>query len=262
MTAMTPTPLVEHCWPAIRAEALQAVATVFERDCGQREQSLARAAELLDLVHAEGLHGHEVKRWLADTGLGAAWNAALDHGRPRSVAPYLTPLLSGRTADVLSGSGTLTAALARAAHVDAYERAGAYPDEPAAPTRPLEDLWRSGAGFYDTALFATVLHHEPDPAALVERVLATLRPARLVVVENCLSDTVSSEFHDFMDDFFNVCLNDFDVDCPGEHRTIEGWLDFLGDYGRAHLVHQLTDVAGIPFPYEIFVVDVGPKGAR
>ncbi|WP_217548946.1 hypothetical protein [Streptomyces sp. GbtcB6] len=255
---MKATPSLERCWPGIRAEALQAVATVFERDCGQQEQSLARASQLLDLLHAQGFRSREVKEWLAETGLGAAWNAALDGGRPRSVAPYLAPLLAGRTADVLSGSGTLTSALARTADVDAYERVGAYPTEPAVQTRPLDALWDMGTGVYDTALFATVLHHEPDPALLVERVLITLRPTRLAVVENCLSDTVSNEFHDFMDAFFNLCLNDFAVDCPGEHRTIEGWLDFLGQYGDARLVHQLKDVTGIPFPYEIFVVDLGP----
>lgn len=107
-----------------------------------------------------------------------------------------------------------------------------------------------------------MLHHEPDPAALVERVPTTLRPTRLAVVENCLSDTVSNEFHDFMDAFFNLCLNDFAVDCPGEHRTIEGWLDALGQYGDAHLVHRLKDVTGIPFPYEIFIADVRPEDAR
>ncbi|MEV8537105.1 hypothetical protein [Streptomyces sp. NPDC051211] len=255
-----PTP-VGLCRPEIRTEALQAVAKVFARDCGQQEQSLARASRLLDLLDAGGFRSPEVKDWLARTGIGAAWNTALDEGRPRSVAPYLTPLLTGRTVDVLSGSGTLTAALARTSPVDAYERAGAYPDAPAVPTRPLDHLWPTGPGVYDTALFATVLHHEPDPAALVEAVLTSLRPTRLVIVENCLSETVSNEFHDFMDDFFNLCLNDFDVDCPGEHRTVEGWLDFLGRYGRTRLVHRLDDVTGIPFPYEVFTVDIRPDAA-
>ncbi|POX58672.1 hypothetical protein C3492_36215 [Streptomyces sp. Ru62] len=70
----------------------------------------------------------------------------------------------------------------------------AHPADPAVPAKPL----------YDTALFATVLHHEPDPSALIEKVLATARPTRLAVVENCLSATVSNEFHDFMDSFFNL----------------------------------------------------------
>ncbi|WP_030816784.1 hypothetical protein [Streptomyces sp. NRRL F-2799] len=247
---------VQRRWTDIRAEALPAITKIFARDCGQREQAPARAGQLLDLLHAQGFRSQDIKDWLTETGIGAAWNAALDEGRPLSVAPCLTPLLTGRTADILSGSGTLTAALARTAEVDAYERAGAYPAEPAVPTKPLDTLWSVGPGVYDTALFATVLHHEPAPSTLIEKVLATLHPTRLAVVENCLSSTVSNEFHDFMDSFFNLCLNDFDVECPGEHRTVEGWLEFLGHYGDTRLVHQLPDVAGIPFPYEIFLVEV------
>ncbi|MFG3248800.1 hypothetical protein [Streptomyces sp. NPDC048187] len=230
---------------------------MFTRDCGQKGQASAHAGQLLDLLHTHGFQSHEAKNWLSDTGIGPAWNAALDEGRPLSVAPFLAPLLAGRNADVLSGSGTLTAALARTNDIDAYERVGAYPTDPAVLTQPLNSLWDVGPGIYDTALFSTVLHHEPDPSALIEKVLTTLRPTRLVVLENCLSATVSNEFHHFMDDFFNLCLNDFDVDCPGEHRTVEGWLAFLSQYGDTQLVHQLTDVTGIPFSYEIFLVEVG-----
>ncbi|MFD4504510.1 2-phosphosulfolactate phosphatase [Streptomyces sp. NPDC058457] len=61
-------------------------------------------------------------------------------------------------------------------------------------TRPLDALWDTGTGVYDTALFATVLHHEPDPAALVERVLITLRPTagNSTVVAGCLRNATAA----------------------------------------------------------------------
>ncbi|MEH0973139.1 hypothetical protein V6U77_18635 [Micromonospora sp. CPCC 205546] len=216
----------------------------------------------MDLLLTKGFASGEVKSWLSATGIGAAWNEALDRGRPRSIAPRVLPLFTGRVADVLSGSGTLTAELATAVQIDAYERPSAYPEVPAIVTRPLDDLWSVPAGSYQTILFSTVLHHEPDPESLVERVLRTQCPERLVVIENCVDEGVSKDFHDFMDAFFNISLNDFAVDCPGEHRTVQGWLDFLGRYGSASFAGRLDAVTGMPFPYEIFVVDVDREACR
>ena len=240
----------------LSTEAQHAIAEVFDRDCGRGTRSGPLAAELVDLLFTTGFQSAEVKHWLSSTGIRADWNDALDHGRPRSIAPHVLPLFTGRVADVLSGSGTLTAELAATVRIDAYERPSAYPDAPAVVTRPLDELWAMPPGTYQSVLLSTVLHHEPDPAATMERVLRKVRPDRLVIIENCLSDSVSEQFHDFMDTFFNLSLNDFDVDCPGEHRTVDGWLDFLGGYGRTRFCGRLHDVTGMPFPYEVFVVDL------
>jgi hypothetical protein len=170
--------------------------------------------------------------------------------------PVISSFVYGRVADVLSGDGTLTRAISLVVEdLVAYERKGAYPDLPVYPTKPFEHFREVLPGSYDCLLVSTVLHHEVE----LEELLASMmrvHARRWVAVENCISKSASVEFHEALDLFFNCILNQFDVDCPVNHRDAEGWLELLGKYGSARLVAQLDDVPGIPFPYEIFVVDM------
>jgi hypothetical protein len=98
-----------------------------------------------------------------------------------------------------------------------------------------------------------VLHHEPDPVGLLDQ-LAGLRCRRWVVVENCLDEDNTEEFHLFVDRFFNECLNRFNVPCVPQHRTVDGWHALLSRYGSVNAGPTKVDVPGIPFPYELLVV--------
>ncbi len=106
----------------------------------------------------------------------------------------------------------------------------------------------------ETVLLSTVLHHEKDAAAVLEK-LALGPSRRWIVIENCLDEYFDSEFQQFADDFFNTTLNESELFCGPTHRTPAAWSSMLSHYGE--IVHQETreDVPGIFLPHTLFVLD-------
>lgn len=195
---------------------------------------------------------------LIDSGIRARWNAVLRYGRATALAGRIRPLVDGPLVDILAGDGSVLAALSDlgVGELSATERISDYGDSflPAhvrfCPFTDDLDLNQFGAS---TALLSTVLHHEPDPARLLDS-LARTSISTWIVVENCVTPEFTRPFHRFADEFFNRCLNQFGLDCVDEHRTLAEWADWLATYGAVEVVDPEFTVPGIPFPYSTLVV--------
>jgi len=198
---------------------------------------------------------------LAESGVRAEWNRVFAEQRSEFVASWLAGHLTGPVLDVLGGDFTVLRALLRhgldAGSVTGCERSTAYETDWSRLPFPVHDVpadVRLPEGEYGSALLCTVLHHEPEVRRLLDAVART-GAERWVVVENCLDAENSEEFHLYVDEFFNRCLNTFDVPCVAEHRTAEEWRTLLGGYGEVTVEESRTDVPGMPFPYTLFVVE-------
>lgn len=211
------------------------------------------------LLETEGFGSASAE--LAQSGARENWNRVFAEVRSQFLADWLLPHLQGQVLDVLGGDFTVLRALVAqglpAAKAVGCERRNAYDvDWPAMPFAVHDfDLGRGlPAASADTYLVCTVLHHEPD----LDAFLATLDRGgarRWVVVENCVDDANSEEFHLYVDEFFNKCLNSFDVPCVPQHRTAQTWRNLLGAYGQVTHTETRGDVPGMPFPYTLFVID-------
>jgi hypothetical protein len=211
------------------------------------------------LLEMEGTGSPSAARILADSGIRARWNTVFAEDRSATLAQWLGPELSTPWLDLLAGDFTLTRALAQTGNPPAVavERRCAYPTDWAVQPFPVRDLAELPAlrrEPFGAALVCTVLHHEPDPATLLEA-LGELDCARWVVVENCLDEDNDEAFHLLVDEFFNGCLNSFDVPCVPQHRVAAEWVGMLSRYGEVRSCGRRQDVPGIPFPYEAFVVE-------
>jgi hypothetical protein len=225
------------------AQALgDAVASTFVRDP-------AAAAALMDRA-----------------GVRAEWNRVLREDRARALAARIQPLVAEPLLDLLSGDGSVCEALAASGigSMSATERSGEYPEWRLPPDVRFEpftdrlDLSRFNAS---TVLVSAVLHHEPDPARLLDT-LAAARIPRWIVVENCVTPAFTRPFHQLVDRFFNTCLNDFGVHCGEEHRTLEEWAALLGRYGDVTIEADYFAIPGIPFPYSTLVVQTATGRPR
>ena len=198
---------------------------------------------------------------LARSGVRAEWNRVFARQRSRFLADWLHPYLIVPVLDVLGGDFTVLRAL-----VDnglsprstlGCERSDAYETDWSGLPFPVRDVPADlclPAGPHGTALVCTVLHHEPDVRALLDAIDRT-DAVRWVVVENCLDPQNSESFHLYVDEFFNHCLNTFNVPCVPQHRSAEDWRELLGRYGVVTVEETRADVPGMPFPYTLFVVD-------
>jgi hypothetical protein len=138
-----------------------------------------------------------------------------------------------------------------------YERHGDYPSYERPEVIELAELGDlpSRARPADVVLVCAVLHHEPDPALLLDQVRCAFGASRWLVFENPLTDRWSHDSHDMFDWFFNSVLNEFGVATPGNHRSNAGWVDLLQNYGVVDAAIEF-DLPGIPFPYTFFDVSV------
>jgi hypothetical protein len=198
---------------------------------------------------------------LAQSGARENWNRVFAEERSQFIADWLMPYLKGQVLDVLGGDFTVLRALIAkglsAAKTVGCERRNAYDVDWSAMPFPVYDFDLSlelPSGFADTYLVCTVLHHEPDLDAFFA-ILDRGGARRWVVVENCVDDANSEAFHLYVDEFFNKCLNSFDVPCIPQHRTAESWRNLLGAFGRVIFTETRSDVPGMPFPYTLFVID-------
>jgi len=229
--------------------------TIFFEDFG-RADAAECADRLVSMLKDEGPRSTNARAFLRESELREAWNDVFDHHRSTRLAAQLAPYVTGpRVVDILAGNGTLTKAVADLvdADVTAWEVPGSYDPPFAHPVKPLDELPEQAAKD-GTVLISTVLHHEPDCVSLLDR-CTRLGAARWLVVENCLHDHVSRRTHELIDDFFNGCLNEFDVPCSYEHRTVRGWIEILSRFGRLTYYTDLGRIPGLPFPYELFVID-------
>lgn len=215
------------------------------------------------LIEQQGPESPAAAEVLRTTGIRRQWNEVFARQRSAVVVQWLLPLVQCPLLDVLAGDFTLTRQLhAAGATVVATERKDAYEVTWSQQPFPVVDHTELGSLTAEgtvSALLCAVLHHEPNPAELLDQ-LDGFGHARWIVVENCVDDDNTDEFHLLVDRFFNGCLNQFDVPCVPEHRTREQWSQLLGRYGTVSTIDTRRDVPGIPFPYDLFVVD--RPGAR
>jgi hypothetical protein len=237
----------------------RALAVLWARD-GIHVENAASLAETIATAFSSGREGvRRASDLLDESGVRARWNDVLRQQRAAALAARIRPLIRGRLLDVLSGDGSVCRALADlgVADIAATERAGDYSQASLpgnatfAPFTDALDLSTFGA---DTALLSAVLHHEPDPIRLLNR-LAHAGIARWIVVENCVTPEFSQPFHRFADEFFNSCLNEFGVSCVDQHRTLEEWTEVLSHFGAVTVIDPACATPGIPFPYAFLVVD-------
>ncbi|WP_162795711.1 hypothetical protein [Nonomuraea lactucae] len=198
---------------------------------------------------------------LAESGIRSQWNRVLAEERSNFLASWLRPYLEAPVLDVLGGDFSVLRALVTAGlpadGVVGCERLHAYEVDWAAQPFLVHDVAAEVAlpqGPFRSLLVSAVLHHEPDPGRLLDAAART-GAGRWVVVENCVDESNTDAFHRYVDEFFNRCLNTFDVPCVDQHRTATQWRELLGGFGR--VVHEETraDVPGMPFPYTLLVVD-------
>ena len=221
----------------------------------------AGAARLLrHLLEQGGVEASAPRALLRRTGIRRRWNHVLGVARARRLAAELGPLLTPPILDVLAGDCRVSRALvARGLRpLRAVERLWHYPEvDWSRVDVPVSEIGAPGWCNQGerTLLISAVLHHEPDPLALLEELAGSSPARRWVVVENCIDSRYGHEFHRFIDEFFNRCLNQFLCSCVPEHRTAGEWLDVLSRYGEIGAYPELPDVPGLPFPYQVFVVD-------
>ncbi len=213
----------------------------------------AGSARLLrHLLEQSGVEGIAPRSMLRRTGIRRRWNTIFAADRPQRLAADLGPLLDPPVLDVLAGDCRLSRALV---------------DRGVWPLQAVERLWQypevdwSGVGVpvceidspgwchqvERTLLVCAVLHHEPDPVALLDELARSSPARRWVVVENCVDSRYGHAFHRFIDEFLCSCVP--------EHRTAVEWIDVLGRYGEVDGYRELPDVPGLPFPYQVFVVE-------
>lgn len=183
------------------------------------------------------------------------WNNILDNERSATLGAIILPYCRGRTADLLSGTGSVTRWLSEFGGIDvvAYERLSQY-QRFQFPTIDISRL-SSQHGQYETVLAIAVLHHEASPAQFMQNI-CSIGAKRAIIVENCLVPEWPQDAHDYMDSFFNLSLNQFGIDCPGEHQSEVVWIDFLSKFGEVSKSEYLPPIPGIPFPYHLFVVEL------
>jgi hypothetical protein len=216
-------------------------------------------ARLIRLLLRDGLQ--PAAEVLDHTGIRAQWNQVFAEKRSRFVASWVAGHLRAPVLDVLGGDFTLLAALTEhgftADQLTGCERAGAYETDWSALPFTVHDVPEDVSlppGQYGSVLVSTVLHHEPDLERLLEAICRT-GARRWVVVENCLDAENDEAFHRYVDEFFNRCLNTFDVACTTQHRTAAQWRRLLGEFGTLTFEETRHEVPGMPFPYTLFVVD-------
>jgi hypothetical protein len=220
-------------------------------------ERIARRVRTLLSTEGFGL----ASRVLVESGVRAEWNRVFAEERSEFVGAWLAPYATGAVLDVLGGDFTVLRALLRhkrdGGAVTGCERATAYDNDWSQLPFPVYDVpadLRLPAGEYDSVLICTVLHHEPDVRSLLDAVART-GARRWVVVENCLDADNDEDFHLYVDQFFNRCLNTFDVPCVTQHRTAAQWCELLAEYGTVTVEEHRRGVPGMPFPYTLFLVE-------
>jgi hypothetical protein len=194
--------------------------------------------------------------FLESTGIRQRWNEACAKYRATELAKWITPHIRGRLMDLLSGDGRIGENLAsNGADVLLVERPDVYDVDHGSHSTPFQLLDESKTlPVVDTVLLSTVLHHELDADGLLQLASKSAR-RRLILVENCLESEHPSEFQEFMDLFFNHCLNHTALDSPMNHRTAEQWVEACAFYGIPVAVDRKERLPGIPLSHHLIVIE-------
>jgi hypothetical protein len=188
------------------------------------------------------------------------WNTVLREWRAAQMAEWVLPSIRGSLLDLLCGEGDVGERLSQhQVDVTLTERSNAYDYDRRnhrVPYYPFETLAQmEPQPTFDTVLLCAVLHHEPDPEALLS-LGARMARQRLIIVENCLEPDFPLDYHLLVDIFFNNCLNKIAVDCPASHKTLEGWVALISKYGKVETVGRRDSTPGIPLSHHLLVVEL------
>lgn len=236
----------------------RALVDLWARDGIVPPEPQALASAVAASFAAGGAGVGQASDLLVRAGVRDRWNEVLRRDRAAALAARLHPFVTEPLLDVLSGDGSICRALSErgVAGLAATERGGDYPDS-VLPShvsfQPFTDQFNLSQFTASTALLSTVLHHEPDPVRLLDALGRAAIP-RWIILENCVTPEFSRPFHQFVDRFFNTCLNEFGVHCVEQHRTLAEWADLLGQYGTVTILDPAFTVPGIPFPYSMLIV--------
>ncbi len=200
-----------------------------------------------------------IKRLLRESGLGHHWNTVLDAGRSTYLAEKIMSYLpesNSTILDVLSGTGTLANELRmRGCTVVETERFSDYGRSSA--SHATVDFSRRAIlrnRPFDVVMVVTSIHHEPRVDPLIGW-LSTLHTKQYLIIENLRTEDTDLALHERMDWFFNRCLNDFGAECPGWYWDKSQWEMIAQSLGNAHWQETLDNVPGIPFSYDLFLVN-------
>ncbi len=206
-------------------------------------------------------------RMLDTSGVRSRWNATFRYHRAAAIAQWILPYVEGDVVDVLGGDGRIACVLSEyGVPVTVTERPGISESYARFDTKHLK--WVDHDAFatpdssqlYDTVLFSTALHHEPDAMSLL-KLASRIARKRIIIIENCIEDGLSDSFHILLDDFFNLCLNQTPLPCPGQHRTLGQWLRHIEQIGIPIIVDRRGELPGIPVSHHLIVAEM-PHAAK
>jgi SAM-dependent methyltransferase len=199
---------------------------------------------------------------LSQSGVRDRWNTTFRYHRAATIGKWILPYIRGNVLDILCGDGRISRVLQEFGVTPTLtERLGipeSYPDfeKDGLEWIDHDSICVEGYGSrFDTVLLSTALHHEPDPDALLRLSLKIARK-RLIIIENCLEEGASEEFHILVDDFFNFGLNQTPLPCPAKHKTIDGWLEMLKPSMVPVFVDRVDSLPGIPLSHHLIVADI------
>lgn len=239
-----------------------ALVELWERDRMQVADPRGLARLIRVLLEDEGSSSPAAGAVIGQSGLRGSWNRVFAAERSAYLAEWLAPFLAAPVLDLLAGDGHVAEELSK--RVQPIRAAERVLGDAVDWSRTRVQFAPFVADFVDaeseTILLCAVLHHEEDPLALLRRISAW--PAkRWVVVENCLDTRWDADIHQLIDLFFNRCLNNIQSYCGPRHRTAQDWAELLSRYGTIAHRERRDDVPGIPFPYDLYVVERGPCAA-
>jgi hypothetical protein len=201
------------------------------------------------------------KKALEETLVRKYWNSTLSIDRSKFLSDVISEFIIYPTLDLFAGDCSVTRRIKESnpkGLIFASERMEDYPTIQLFSNIPFipynkEDI-RHVSHSINTVILSAVLHHELAPESLLKE-LFSLNIKRFIILENCLTEKYDSEFHEFMDEFFNKCLNEFNCDCTTNHKTVGEWKNLFNRYGDVIVIKDCLSVPGIPFPYTLFVVE-------
>jgi 2-polyprenyl-3-methyl-5-hydroxy-6-metoxy-1,4-benzoquinol methylase len=183
------------------------------------------------------------------------WNHTFKELRSKFIAEWIKPYIIGDLLDLLCGDGDISRHLSELnfevslseCRSNEYEKLRfiSY-DRLLAFDEPYE---------FDTVLLSNVLHHSYKPGELLA-LGAKIAKKRLIIIENCLEERYSSEFHLLMDLFFNFGLNQLNEECPGSHKYEHIWHNDFSKYGDIILLDRKENIPGVFLPHSLFVIDI------
>ncbi len=200
--------------------------------------------------------------YLNDLGVRDRWNTTFRYHRASYIAKWVLPYLRGRVLDVLGGDGRIARVLREyGCDVAVTERPGipqSYTNYEQDQVNWVDhDLLFSlePNDTFDTVLLSTALHHEADPIALLAGSCRIARQ-RVVIIENCIEEGLSSNFHVLVDDFFNNCLNRTPLPCPAQHRSLDEWLNNIPKHARPVMIDRIDALPGVPLSHHLIVAHI------